>query len=49
MQPVQTSQTAAGELDLQRYFARIGYAGTPGADLDTLRALTALHPVHRLS
>jgi N-hydroxyarylamine O-acetyltransferase len=30
--------------DLRRYFARIGYTGTPGADLDTLRALTELHP-----
>ena len=31
-------------LDPERYFARIGYAGTPRADLDTLRALTELHP-----
>lgn len=44
MQHAEDSQTAAGELDLQRYFARIGYAGTPAADLDTLRALTELHP-----
>jgi N-hydroxyarylamine O-acetyltransferase len=31
-------------VDLDRYFARIGYSGTPRADLDTLRALTELHP-----
>ncbi|MHB8814616.1 MAG: arylamine N-acetyltransferase family protein [Steroidobacteraceae bacterium] len=31
-------------VDLDRYFARIGYSGTPRADLNTLRALTALHP-----
>jgi N-hydroxyarylamine O-acetyltransferase len=31
-------------IDLDRYLARIGYAGTPRADLDTLRALTELHP-----
>ena len=31
-------------IDLDRYFARIGYTGTPRADLDTLRALTELHP-----
>jgi N-hydroxyarylamine O-acetyltransferase len=31
-------------IDLDRYLARIGYRGTPRADLDTLRALTALHP-----
>lgn len=43
MQPIQP-HPAAGELDLQRYFARIGYTGTPGSDLDTLRALTELHP-----
>ena len=33
-----------GEVDLDRYFGRIGYTGTPRADLETLRALTALHP-----
>jgi N-hydroxyarylamine O-acetyltransferase len=31
-------------IDLDRYFARIGYTGAPRADLATLRALTALHP-----
>jgi N-hydroxyarylamine O-acetyltransferase len=31
-------------IDLERYFARIGYTGAPQADLDTLRALTELHP-----
>jgi N-hydroxyarylamine O-acetyltransferase len=31
-------------IDLERYLARIGYRGTPRADLDTLRALTELHP-----
>jgi N-hydroxyarylamine O-acetyltransferase len=31
-------------LDLRAYFARIGYTGTPSADLSTLQALHALHP-----
>lgn len=31
-------------LDLDRYLARIGYRGRPRTDLETLRALTALHP-----
>ena len=31
-------------IDLDRYFARIGYTGMPRADLDTLRVLTKLHP-----
>jgi N-hydroxyarylamine O-acetyltransferase len=31
-------------IDLDRYLARIGYAGTPRADFATLRALTELHP-----
>jgi N-hydroxyarylamine O-acetyltransferase len=31
-------------IDLDRYLARIGYRGTPRADLDTLRVLTELHP-----
>ena len=31
-------------IDLDRYFARIGYTGAPRADLATLRALTELHP-----
>jgi N-hydroxyarylamine O-acetyltransferase len=31
-------------IDLDRYLARIGYAGTPRADLATLRALMELHP-----
>ena len=32
------------ELDLDGYFARIGYSGSPRPDLETLRALTELHP-----
>ncbi|HEY7888138.1 MAG TPA: arylamine N-acetyltransferase [Steroidobacteraceae bacterium] len=35
---------AADEIDLDRYFARIGYTGSPRPDLATLRALTELHP-----
>jgi N-hydroxyarylamine O-acetyltransferase len=31
-------------MDLDRYFARIGYTGKPKADLETLRALMELHP-----
>jgi N-hydroxyarylamine O-acetyltransferase len=31
-------------IDLDRYFARIGYSGSPRPDLATLRALTELHP-----
>jgi N-hydroxyarylamine O-acetyltransferase len=31
-------------IDLDAYFARIGYQGPRGATLDTLRALHALHP-----
>ncbi len=31
-------------IDIDRYFARIGYRGAPRANLDTLRALTELHP-----
>ncbi|MBV9568444.1 MAG: arylamine N-acetyltransferase, partial [Hyphomicrobiales bacterium] len=31
-------------LDIEAYFARIGYSGTPSADLSTLRDLHALHP-----
>jgi len=31
-------------IDLDRYLARIGYIGTPRADLTTLRILTELHP-----
>jgi N-hydroxyarylamine O-acetyltransferase len=39
-------QPASGKeaIDLDRYLARIGYSGTPRANLDTLRALTELHP-----
>lgn len=37
-------RVSADEFDLERYFARIGYAGTPRPDLETLRALTELHP-----
>ena len=32
------------DLDLDGYFARIGYSGSPRPDLETLRALTELHP-----
>jgi N-hydroxyarylamine O-acetyltransferase len=42
--PLQASPSPAGELDLDRYFARIGYTGSPRPDLETLRALTELHP-----
>lgn len=38
------STAATGELDLDRYFARIGYTGSPRPDLETLRALLELHP-----
>ena len=31
-------------IDIDRYLARIGYTGTPRADLATLHALTELHP-----
>lgn len=44
MQQLQALPSTTGELDLDRYFGRIGYTGTPRADLETLRALTALHP-----
>lgn len=44
MQQLEASLSAGGELNLDRYFARIGYTGTPRPDLETLRALTELHP-----
>ena len=44
MQLLNTSSPVTDELDLDRYFARIGYTGSPQADLATLRALTELHP-----
>jgi arylamine N-acetyltransferase len=44
MQAPHTAPAAAGELDLDRYFARLGYRGRPQADLETLRSLTALQP-----
>jgi len=48
MQPLIASppaaDAAAQELDLAGYFARIGYSGSPRADLETLRALTELQP-----
>lgn len=44
MQQPEASPSAADELDLDRYFARIGYTGSARADLATLRALTELHP-----
>jgi N-hydroxyarylamine O-acetyltransferase len=42
----ESAQLSAGKdaIDLDRYLARIGYHGRPRADLETLRALTALHP-----
>lgn len=36
--------SATDELDLDRYFARIGYTGSARPDLETLQALTELHP-----
>jgi N-hydroxyarylamine O-acetyltransferase len=44
MQQPEASSPAADELDLDRYFDRIGYTGSARADLATLRALTELHP-----
>jgi len=38
----QSSGTDA--IDVDRYFARIGYTGSPRPDLETLRALTKLQP-----
>ncbi|HEX3844505.1 MAG TPA: arylamine N-acetyltransferase [Steroidobacteraceae bacterium] len=40
----QGSPTGRDAIDVDRYIARIGYTGTPRADLETLRALTELHP-----
>jgi N-hydroxyarylamine O-acetyltransferase len=42
--PESTGSSGKEAIDLDRYLARIGYRGTPRADLDTLSALTALHP-----
>jgi N-hydroxyarylamine O-acetyltransferase len=44
MQQLEASPPATDDPDLERYFARIGYAGSPRPDLATLRALTELHP-----
>lgn len=44
VQPLNAPPLPDEELDLDRYFARIGYAGNPRPDLRTLRALTELHP-----
>ena len=44
MQQLAAAPSAADELNLDRYFARIGYTGTPRPDLETLRTLTELHP-----
>jgi N-hydroxyarylamine O-acetyltransferase len=44
MQQLEASPTTADELHLDRYFARIGYTGSPRPDLATLRALMELHP-----
>lgn len=43
MQQLDASPPAGDELHLGRYFARIGYTGSPRPDLATLRALTQLH------
>jgi N-hydroxyarylamine O-acetyltransferase len=40
----QGSSSGRDAIDLDRYFARIGYRTAPRADIDTLRALTELHP-----
>jgi len=42
--PVPAQRTASGDLDLDAYFARIGYTGPRSATLETLRALHLLHP-----
>jgi N-hydroxyarylamine O-acetyltransferase len=42
--PESARSSGKDAIDLDRYLARIGYHGSPRADLDTLRALTALHP-----
>lgn len=42
--PTAEASAAAEELDLDSYFARIGYSGSPRPDLETLRALTELQP-----
>lgn len=44
MQQLDASPSAADELHLGRYFARIGYTGSARPELATLRALTQLHP-----
>ena len=44
MQPLDSHPEIAAEQALERYFARIGYSGTPRADLQTLRTLTQLQP-----
>lgn len=44
MQLPKASLSAPHDLDLDGYFARIGYTGSPRPDLETLRALTELHP-----
>src|SRR5512146_985107 len=41
---LQAPPPPGSELDLDRYFARIGYTASPKPDLQTLRALTELHP-----
>lgn len=38
------AETDAAPVDLDRYFARIGFDGPARADLATLRAIQALHP-----
>lgn len=44
MQLPEASLSVPDALDLDSYFARIGYTGSPRADLETLRALAELHP-----
>ena len=42
--PETVAPSGKDAFDLDRYLARIGYRGSPRADLDTLRSLTELHP-----
>lgn len=44
MQLPKASLSVQDGLDLDGYFARIGYTGSPRPDLETLRALAELHP-----
>src|SRR5438094_749721 len=37
-------RSVTDDIDLDAYFARIGYSGSPAPTLETLRAIHALHP-----